>query len=136
MSHFSRIQSTIFRRLLPVLGLVAIAPPVIAADFDLLESNVLVIAQANLLPPPPNGPFPVPDPNQFNLDPNADSYRVIAVVTSAIQEKQVKSFYPDAFAKDHLGRRVMQIGTFSDPVNAKQTALTLQHLGMEILIAP
>ncbi len=118
-----------------ILSILPLLTAMLAGSVSAIESPVF-IAQRELLPPPPAGPHPVPDPDQFNLDPNASSFRVMAIVTSAIQEKQFKVAYPDAFATNHFGRRVMQIGRFSDPMNAQQAAMTLQNLGMEILIEP
>ena len=115
-----------------VTSLSAIAP------VNALPKNApapLLIAQ-ELLPPPPAGPNPVPDPTQFQATTNASSYRVMAAVTSNVQEKQVKATYPSAFYTNYNGRRMLQIGSFSDPLNAQQAALTLQNLGLETAIAP
>jgi hypothetical protein len=95
----------------------------------------LAIAQ-ELLPPPPAGPNPIPDLSQFEFTANASTYRVLAFVTSSVQEKQVKVTYPGAFYTNHQGRRMLQIGSFSDPLNAQQAALTLQNLGLETAIDP
>jgi hypothetical protein len=104
-----------------------------------IVTTLTAIAPVNaqeLLPPPPAGPNPVPDPAQFQFTPNASSYRVLALVNSSVQEKQVKVSYPGAFYTNYNGRRMLQIGSFSDPLNAQQAALTLQNLGLETAIDP
>ncbi|MEB3161428.1 MAG: hypothetical protein VKL20_08215 [Synechocystis sp.] len=115
--------------LLPIMAIPTAIAPVNAVP------TPLFIAQT-LLPPPPAGPNPVPDPSQFQFTANASSYRVLALVTSSVQEKQVKVNYPGAFYTNHNGRRMLQIGSFSDPLNAQQAALTLQNLGLETAIDP
>ena len=127
-----------FRAYLTVLFLPIIATPTAIAPANAIPQPFqapLLISQ-ELLPPPPAGPNPVPDPSQFQFTANASSYRVIAVVTSSIQEKQAKAAYPGAFYTNYRGRRVLQIGSFSDPLNAQQAALTLQNFGMETAIDP
>lgn len=94
-----------------------------------------LMAQVQLLPPPPAGPHPVPNPSSFNLA-NASTYRVVALIGSPVQEQQVKATYPGAFATNVNGQRAMQIGSFSDPMNAQQAAVSLQNLGLETLINP
>lgn len=101
-----------------------------------LLGNKTLISQTQLLPPPPSGPNPVPDPTALNFTPNATSYRVMAAVTTPVQEQQVKAAYPGAFFTNFEGQRLLQVGSFSDPLNAQQTALTLQNLGLETVINP
>lgn len=93
------------------------------------------IAQ-ELLPPPPTAPNPVPDPSQFEFTANTAVYRVLALITSNVQEQQVKVAYPGAFYTDYQGQRMLQVGSFRDPLNAQQAALSLQNLGLATAIAP
>ncbi|MCT0252783.1 MULTISPECIES: hypothetical protein [unclassified Synechocystis] len=96
----------------------------------------VLVSQTQLLPPPPASPNPVPDPSALSFTPNATSYRVMALVTSPVQEQQVKAAYPGAFFTNFNGQRLLQIGSFSDPLNAQQAALSLQNLGLETVINP
>lgn len=123
-----------FRSSLIVLFLSIIATPMAIAPAKALPTPLLIAQE--LLPPPPAGPNPVPDPAQFQFTANASSYRVLALVNSSVQEKQVKVSYPGAFYTNYNGRRMLQIGSFSDPLNAQQAALTLQNLGLETAIDP
>ena len=113
------------------LCLLVIAP----AQAVPLRSPILV-SQTQLLPPPPASPNPVPDPSALSFTPNATSYRVMALVTSPVEEQQVKAAYPGAFFTNFNGQRLLQIGSFSDPLNAQQAALSLQNLGLETVINP
>ncbi|AGF50370.1 sll0702 [Synechocystis sp. PCC 6803] len=96
----------------------------------------LLVSQTQLLPPPPASPNPVPDPSALSFTPNATSYRVMALITSPVEEQQVKAAYPGAFFTNFNGQRLLQIGSFSDPLNAQQAALSLQNLGLETVINP
>jgi hypothetical protein len=53
-----------------------------------------------------------------------------------VQEQQVKVAYPGAFYTDYQGQRMLQVGSFRDPLNAQQAALSLQNLGLATAIAP
>jgi hypothetical protein len=128
------------RFLLPALSaasLVMSAQAVQASPFSSGKGEIL-ISQVQLLPPPPSSPNPVPDPTAltFASNTNATSYRVMAMVTSPVQEQQVKAAYPGAFFTNFNGQRLLQVGSFSDPLNAQQTALTLQNLGLETVVNP
>lgn len=123
------------RSLLMVLLCPITTIPMAIAPVSALPIPPIFIAQ-ELLPPPPPGPNPVPDPSQFSFTANASSYRVLALVTSSAQEKQVKASYPSAFYTNYNGQRMLQIGSFSDPLNAQQAALTLQNLGLQTAIDP
>jgi len=129
MLNFRSCLTVLF---LPVVTTLTAIAPIEALP---LSAGSLLIAQ-ELLPPPPPGPNPVPDPTQFQLTANAPTYRVMARVNSAVQEQQVKASYPGAFYTNYNGQRLLQIGSFSDPLNAQQAALSLQNLGLETAIDP
>lgn len=126
-----------FSTALSGVSLVMATPAVQASPFFPGRGEIL-ISQTQLLPPPPSSPNPVPDLNAltFASNTNATSYRVMAMVTSPVQEQQVKAAYPGAFFTNFNGQRLLQVGSFSDPLNAQQTALTLQNLGLETVVNP
>ncbi len=102
-----------------------------------LFSGKTLISQTKLLPPPPSSPNPVPDPNTLSFTPNATSYRVMAAVTSTVEEQQVKAAYPGAFFTNFNGQRLLQVGSFSDPLNAQQAALSFTKFGTwKLLLIP
>ncbi|MBE9203903.1 hypothetical protein IQ218_11185 [Synechocystis salina LEGE 06099] len=124
-----------YRSPIAVLGACLCLSAIAPAEAVPLQSPMLV-SQTQLLPPPPTSPNPVPDPSALSFTPNASSYRVMALVTSPVEEQQVKAAYPGAFFTTFNGQRLLQIGSFSDPLNAQQAALSLQNLGLETVINP
>ncbi len=62
------------------------------------------------------------------------TYRVMVSVSNKIQERRVRSLYPDVFNSVYNGRRVLQIGLFSDVKNVDEVKQNLLNMGLNPII--
>ncbi|MBJ7900567.1 MAG: hypothetical protein GC158_11750 [Cyanobacteria bacterium RI_101] len=85
---------------------------------------------------------PAPFPSgarPYNSAPSAPSpatLRVLALISSPVQEQQIRALFPDAFGTAYQGRRALQVGRFSDQANAREIAQNLQGLGVKTILVP
>ncbi|MFN5513986.1 MAG: hypothetical protein ACK5CA_04345, partial [Cyanobacteriota bacterium] len=84
-------------------------------------------------------PLPTPFPSgarPYNPAPSSATLRVLALVSSPVQEQQIRAIFPDAFGTAYQGRRALQVGRFSDQANAQEIAQNLQGLGVKTILVP
>jgi hypothetical protein len=132
-------QRLISRRCVGLLGGIA------SGLTGLLVSLTSAWAQtpADLLPPPPPqlGAPPVAPPAALPSitvppaqptapAPNVKGYRVFVPGDSALLLQQVRAVEPTAFVQTYQGRRVIQVGVFSNEANARQKLATLASRGI------
>ncbi len=121
-----------------------------------IELTVNQTASAQLPPPPPITvpvpstpppsrstpiyPTPAPGervftaPSPAGYTSNVGQYRVIVDSGSPTVLQQVRRVRPDAFFQNLGGRRVIQVGVYSDSVNARQQATLLSAQGINAQI--
>lgn len=63
-------------------------------------------------------------------------YRVVVEATSDREQEIVKSLAPEAFSTIWQGRRVMQVGVFSDRSNADEMQRILNSSGLRTIVEP
>ncbi len=110
------------------------------------RSSPVTLAQSTALPPPPiTGPADLPPvtPSEglpaVNLPPTPTrtpgsqfkGYRVYVNGDSPLLLQQVRSVEPTAFVQTYQGRRVIQVGLFSNEANAQQKMALLAARGIQ-----
>ena len=63
-------------------------------------------------------------------------YRVVVEVTNDREQELVKTLAPGAFSTVRQGRRVMQVGVFSDRANADEMLRILNSSGLRTIVEP
>jgi SPOR domain len=137
-NHHQRLTSRCFIGLLGGI--------VLSSLTGLSGSSFSAFAQtpADLLPPPPPqfGSPPIAPPEALPSitvppaqqttapAPNVKGYRVFVPGDSALLLQQVRTVEPTAFVQNYQGRRVIQVGVFSNEANARQKLATLASQGI------
>lgn len=114
-----------------------------------IGSSRITLAQSTDLPPPPPVSVPAdlppvappealppvnltPTPGRSLVAPtNSKGYRVYVNGDSALLLQQVRTIEPTAFVQTYQGRRVIQVGLFSDEGNAQQKVARLAAQGVQ-----
>jgi hypothetical protein len=63
-------------------------------------------------------------------------YRVVVEATNEREQELVKTLAPGAFSTVRQGRRVMQVGVFSDRANADEMLRILNSSGLRTIVEP
>lgn len=95
--------------------------------------------ESPLLPiPNPNTPPNTPPTQSIasTEDPPGLRYRVVVNITNNQERDLVLNLVPEAFPTVRQGRRVMQVGVFSDRNNADEILNVLKSLGLRTIMEP